>query len=315
MTHGQERTRRVKVTIEAIVDITDPRALEQAAIADIETADFWVSPDDDLTVAEVRQLEQETVRGDTVAAVQWFVDAGAVIQDQAGIEFVEATEATEEIDDQGTPNSHWPNFADLFPVCTCELVTCDRCDGFQMTPRTATALWSAGQVLADQAYDDVIEHGDDPVSGAEVWAVFDEYPRITKHQNAIWRRQAARSFDDLCADLVAGDWPQPRCPAEEMALHLILRTAEAAVADGWSSLHHHYADLPEHKQDLNWTLLPDILCQDLDILGLFTDHLDGIEDPQTEQNRDMGIGDYRPQAWFETFLNMKQRDARRPFRR
>ncbi|WP_410596744.1 hypothetical protein [Amycolatopsis sp. lyj-23] len=36
MTRAQGRSRRVKVTVEAIIDITDENALEQAAIADIE---------------------------------------------------------------------------------------------------------------------------------------------------------------------------------------------------------------------------------------------------------------------------------------
>jgi hypothetical protein len=315
MTRAQGRSRRVKVTVEAIIDITDENALEQAAIADIEATQFSVAADSELSVAQVRQEEQDHIRGDAVAAVQWFVDAGGVIDDRAGIEFVEATESVVEVDELGVPLSAWPQFAALFPLCACGADTCDQCSGFQMTPRTAAALWTAAGVLADQAYDDVLEHGDEPVDDTRAWSVFDEFPRITWRQNAVWRRQAARSFDDLSDDLAAGNWPQPRCPAEEMALHLILRSAEAAVGDDWAGFAERYADLPEHEDDHDWDMLTETLFQDLDILALFSKQLDGIEDPDTDQNQELGIGDYRPQAWFERFLDMEPRDPRQPFRR
>ncbi|NBH10352.1 hypothetical protein [Amycolatopsis sp. SID8362] len=315
MTRAQGRSRRVKVTVEAIVDITDENALEQAALADIEATQFSVSDDSDLSVTQVRQDEQDHIRGDAVAAVQWFIDAGGVIDDRAGIEFVEATESVVEIDELGVPLSAWPRFAELLPLCTCGADDCNHCSGFQLTPRTAAALWTAAGILADHAYDDVLEHGDEPVDDTGAWSVFDEFPRITWRQNAVWRRQAARSFDDLSDDLAAGHWPQPRCPAEEMALHLILRSAEAAVDDDWATFAEGYADLPEHEDDHDWDVLTETLFQDLDILTLFSKQLDGIENPDADQNRELGIGDYRPQAWFERFLNMEPRDPRRPFRR
>ncbi|MEV6228106.1 hypothetical protein AB0L88_09590 [Saccharopolyspora shandongensis] len=171
------------------------------------------------------------------------------------------------------------------------------------------------QMLADQAYDDVIEHGDEAIENESAWNIFAEYPRITWRQDAVWRRQAARAFDDLAADLATGDWPLPRCPAEEMALHLTLRYAQAAVDDGWAGFDGPLKHVPEHPDDFEWDVLYDILFQDLDILSLFDMELDGIEDPETETNRSFGIGDYRPQAWFQSFNNMEPRDGRRPFRR
>ncbi len=99
----------------------------------------------------------------------------------------------------------------------------------------------------------------------------------------MWRRQAARAYDDLSEDLAQGREPLPRNSAEEMALHLTLRETAAAVAD--------------------------------DILALFAQDLDGIEDPDDGLNREIGIGDYRPAAWFTSFDNSDPRDGRRPFRR
>lgn len=71
------------------------------------------------------------------------------------------------------------------------------CAGEQVTPRSAAVLWTMGQLLADQTYEDVVEHGDDPVSDVGMWLVFDEYPRITRRQDAMWRRQAARCLTIL----------------------------------------------------------------------------------------------------------------------
>jgi hypothetical protein len=56
-------------------------------------------------------------------------------------------------------------------------------------------------------YDDVAEHGDDPVTDDGTWATLSDYPRITWRQDAVWRRQAARALDDLTADLEAGRAP------------------------------------------------------------------------------------------------------------
>lgn len=201
-------------------------------------------------------------------------------------------------------------------MCRCGKESCEACEGCQFTPRTAAALWTAGQILADRAYDDIAEHGDEPVSEERLWFMFDDYPRITWRQNAVWRRQAARCFDDLTADLAAGDWPRPRCPGEEMALYLMLRCAEEEVTDDTESeVASTWMRVTEHAEDFRWCLVDDVLFQDLDILNLFDAELDGIEDPGAGQNSRIGMGDYRPSAWFETFRNMEPRDGRRPFRR
>jgi len=99
----------------------------------------------------------------------------------------------------------------------CGKDSCDRCSGWQATPRTAGVLWALRQIHADHAFDDVEEHGDDPVANRDRWAIFDGYPRLTWRQDAIWRRQAAPAFDDLNADIANGDCPVPRCFGEEMA--------------------------------------------------------------------------------------------------
>jgi hypothetical protein len=155
---------------------------------------------------------------------------------------------------------------------------------------------------------------DEPVLDDGDWSVFQRYPQITWRQDAVWRRQAARAYDDLTADLEAGKWPRPTCPGEEMALHLILRDVDVMVDDDWTGrIQETLVRLPEHADDFDCNY--DVLFQDTDILELFGAELDGIEDPDTEANRGIGMGDYRPQVWFKAFANMTPRDGRRPCRR
>lgn len=214
------------------------------------------------------------------------------------------------------PGSQMPDFAELFTVCHCGRTSCSTCAGFQLTPRTAAVLWSIAQILADHGYDDVEEHGSELLRKRGEWYLFDRYPRLTWSQDASWRRQATRSYDDLASDLAAGDWPLPTCAAEEMALHLILEDAAPAVEDGWTGMDEaRLASLPEHPDDFNWDEMPDVVFQDIDILHLFDPELDGIDDPNDELNSEMAMGDYRPAAWFENFGNMQPRDQRRGFRR
>jgi hypothetical protein len=198
-------------------------------------------------------------------------------------------------------------------VCSCGEDSCASCTTFQLTPRTAFALWTIAQVRADSAYDDVERNGDERVQPTSDWDVFDSYPRITWGQNAVWRRQAARAFDDLASDLSHGDWPRPVCAGEEMALHHMLDFADDGVPEVVPQAE--LAALPEHPDDLDWETCRDALFQDSDILSLFDPEHDGIEDPAAQGNQLIGMGDYRPAAWFETFLNMQPRDGRRPFRR
>ncbi|WUH97713.1 hypothetical protein OHR68_29935 [Spirillospora sp. NBC_00431] len=82
---------------------------------------------------------------------------------------------------------------------------------------------------------------------------------------AVWRRQAARAFDDLVNDIESGAWPQPTCPAEEMALHLMLQDAPAADADDWAELEESPSALPEHPDDLDWSMAGEVLLQDYDL--------------------------------------------------
>jgi hypothetical protein len=306
-----QRRRLFTISAEVTVEVTDVVRVQQAALSQIEAAQF-VS-DADRSSDEVRAEARDEIGEDTAAALSWVTDADAVVVADDGLEIVSSQHSIIEAGHVDARDE--PDFSALFPLCRCGAEDCEVCSGFQLTPRTAAALWAVAQVHADFAYDDVHQYGDAPVTDDGGWAAFSEYPRITWTQDAVWRRQAARAFDDLTADLAAGHWPSPTCPGEEMALHLMLRSAQAAIADGWGPTPDLLAALPPHDGDYDWDLTSEVLLQDDDILSLFDERMDGIEDPDSDANRDTGMGDYRPSAWFRTFSNMTPRDGRRRFRR
>ena len=130
------------------------------------------------------------------------------MDDRPGVEFVEGMHEVVEVDERGFPLSVWPRFAELFRLCECGKESCEACDGYQVTLRTAAVLWTVGQILASRAFDDVLEHGDEPVGDEGMWSLFDEYPRITMGRTRcgdvrprvlltiwlqIWRRVTGRS--------------------------------------------------------------------------------------------------------------------------
>jgi hypothetical protein len=208
-----------------------------------------------------------------------------------------------------------PDFASLFQVqeCECEREDCDKCVQWFLTPRTADLLHTALEVMADQAYDEVEEHGDAPVSAESgEWAVFGRLPRITRNRDAAWRRQIARACDDLVSDLASGHWPVPRNNAEEIVLHLAIEDAPTWLEDCEDPVHE---ALPAHRDDYDWDACSEDLFLDHDVLMLYDDQLDGIEDPGNEANRYMSIGDLRPESWFDWFANVEPRDPERAFRR
>lgn len=223
-------------------------------------------------------------------------------------------------DESQSPAKHResrPDYATLFRLPDCEhpdtdeqqdeSEECEQCDSYLITPRTAAVLSFALTLIAEQCDMDIDDHGDQPVDPHDSWQVFDELPRITWRQNADWRLRFAQAARDLALDLDHGQWPLPTCTAEEVALNLALDEAQAVRE--LAEIDDKYArevigDLPEHPRDYDWEACSEDLYQDTDFLFLYNNATDGIEDPDTDENKHLGIGDLRAANWFETFLNM-----------
>jgi hypothetical protein len=212
-----------------------------------------------------------------------------------------------------------PGFTALFPVrqCNCEREDCEICMGWQLTPRTACLLHTALEIIADEAFDDIAEHGSNPVEREDGgdWLFFDRLPRITWNQDSGWRRQVARACDDLAGDLARGDWPTPRNNAEEIVLHLAIEGAPDYLEEGEDAADEGHDALPRHGDDYDWGMCSEVFFQDHDVLMLYDESLDGIEDPGSDANVYLRMGDMRPAAWFEYFKNVEPRDPSRGFRR
>lgn len=174
-----------------------------------------------------------------------------------------------------------------------------------LTPRQRRLLAVLSTLYADETYDDIEAIGDEPITaGAEhSVGVLDLFPPATWDRDLTFRRGLARAIDDLAADLDAGGDPEPRCTAEEMALHLVLRRASGSE-DG--ELAHLLDGIAPHPNDHDWRSPSDFLFQDHDVLLMF--------DPDFVPHRvDYEFLDL--ELWFTPFDTKTARDPGRGFRR
>ncbi|MFC5724159.1 hypothetical protein ACFP1Z_28730 [Streptomyces gamaensis] len=180
-----------------------------------------------------------------------------------------------------------------------------------LTPRTAAVLRLALKELSDEAWQEAVALGDEPVRrGAD--GLFGALPPVTFRQDHVWRRQMARTFDDLGDDLAAGTELEPRCTGEEMALHLGIARAKALERNRPRLVREVVAGLPEHRSDFDWFACSSDLFQDHDVLMLFDAALDGIEDSGSDVNQALGMVNLAPLDWFTPFG--PARDPDRGFR-
>jgi hypothetical protein len=175
----------------------------------------------------------------------------------------------------------------------------------KLTPRQRELLLTHLWVNADNVYDDIEEHGDQPVhdGSSRWWMILDRLPEQTWGLPAPWRRQLARAFDDLALDLEAGRLPRPRCVAEEVALVIAVAGAQAAMID--RQYNADVEDLPAIPGDEDWQTAIDAL--------IGAHHV----------NWDMAPGDSpdwvgempSPATWFKPFDSIETRPPGRGFRR
>jgi hypothetical protein len=247
--------------IEAVFRIENPGAVRNAALAAIDT---WIFATEDVDeVNKATESARAAVRESLVEALHALVEPERMVNVVGSVELESSAIDIQLCDRNGRASASVPAFADLFALCRCGQASCPACSGWQLTPRTAAVLWSVCHVLADLAYGDVELYGDDPVT-ENFGSVLHQYPRITWRKDAVWRRQAARAYDDLAGDIEAGHWPVPRCAGEEMAVRLMLAEDAEVELDEHPSLERIVESLPEHPDDADWDLVDDALLKDHD---------------------------------------------------
>ncbi|WP_328806669.1 hypothetical protein [Streptacidiphilus fuscans] len=186
-------------------------------------------------------------------------------------------------------------------------------DDDALTPRTTAVLALALRQLADQAWQETAALADEPLRRG-AGGLFGSLPPCTLHQNDAWRRQMARAFDDLADDYTAQVTIGPRCTAEEMALHLGIRQAKTLTRNRPKLVDQTVKGLPRHPGDYDWEYCSDALFEDHDVLMLFDEQLDGIEDDENPINQSLGMANLAPKDWFTPFYPDQARDPARGFR-
>ncbi|MER6330537.1 hypothetical protein ABT298_14675 [Streptomyces sp. NPDC001034] len=183
----------------------------------------------------------------------------------------------------------------------------------ELTARTAAVLRVALEELSEQIWQDVADVGDVPVGRGE-GRVLGSLPPITFGQDQQWRRQMARCFDDLAADLAETHAVRPLCTGEEMALHLGIDRAKSLTRNRPRLVAETVEGLGEDRRDFDWDWCSDVLFEDHDVLMLFDASLDGIEDSGNEVNQALGLANLAAADWFVPFRPSQARDPDRGFR-
>ncbi|WP_439946378.1 hypothetical protein [Streptomyces sp. BBFR109] len=184
---------------------------------------------------------------------------------------------------------------------------------WQMTARTSRILSCNLEILADMAHEELDELGDQPISPNSFGIFFARLPASTWNQPRRWRRRVLRALDDLNEDITLGHPPEPRCATEELALHFALESASAMTCDEPDLVAEFTQGLPGQQGDYDWDVCSCLLFQDHDVLFLYDPRMQGLEHPDNPLNQRMGIGDLRPEGWFEEFGNVLPRDPSRGF--
>ncbi|WP_240657953.1 hypothetical protein [Streptomyces populi] len=171
-----------------------------------------------------------------------------------------------------------------------------------LTPRTAALLRLAVEQLSQEAWQEVAALGDEALPRG-AGGLFGSLPPVTLRQDGAWRRQMARAFDDLAADLADGR-ALLLCKGEEMALHLGIRRAQNIHRNRPRLLARAVEGLPAAARDFDWYACSDLLFEDHDVLSLFDDDVDRAPD----------VADRALPDWFSPFDDDRARAPDRGFR-
>jgi len=118
----------------------------------------------------------------------------------------------------------------------------------------------------------------------------------------VWMERFVDCFEDLAARLAHGRFAPSQlasCTGEEMALHLVIDSAEAGVSDDVMPLDDSLPADPERDCDFEWAR--EVLFRDHDVLLLFNPSLDGIEDNDSELSQRHMFANLHPRRWFLPF--------------
>jgi hypothetical protein len=157
----------------------------------------------------------------------------------------------------------------------------------------AARLWAAAVTLAD-TYDE------------GRWHLLRRSlpPIVQRVADEVWMERFVACFEALARRLEAGGVDATQittCTAEEMALHLVIDTAEDATRDGSLTTDLSLPASPDRDEDFD--TIRELHFRDHDVLLLFDASLDGIEAPDSALDDHGLFANLHPQAWFLPFAD------------
>jgi len=180
-----------------------------------------------------------------------------------------------------------------------------------LTERTRYVMWFVLSVICDELASDLAQAaaGQVAMSDAEEWAtVVDRFPRVTWSQPPQWWGRTLAALERVQDAMRTGEDVTPRSPAEEAGVYVATLIADdyreggdlhEVVRDELAELPASSADAPDYEFE---EVLPSITGDaDIEMIFLSGGPTDGVEDPESEENQFLGMGDYRLGAWHEPF--------------
>jgi len=127
-----------------------------------------------------------------------------------------------------------------------------------LTPRTASALYTGLCLLADGVALDTDDRGDEPVGSdpSVAWRALDEFPRASWTQGARWRRRLSARGRCLVRAIETGAGLMAECVADYLMQHLAIDRGRDEVDDARRDPKHPSHGIPEHPDDYRWDRLP-----------------------------------------------------------
>jgi hypothetical protein len=187
-------------------------------------------------------------------------------------------------------------------VADCDPSVCPNQDP-ALTPRNAVRLAHELVVVVKSLEMDIAHFGGAPISEANRGRsmILHELPRSSWGMSLDWREELLDAAVFLLGTLIAGELPEPRHPADEALLCLAITGADmrhGEPLETWPGLD----ELPEYPADDDIMELIGELIGDEDMLMILAGgEFDGLEHPESADNRALRIGDYRPATWFIRF--------------
>jgi hypothetical protein len=274
----------LQVTVTLSVRVIDPERLAAAARRSLQGAHFSDSASRDAALAEVSR--------NASAALEEVIDAAQLLDGVDGVAVVGELLAVTPAEPRAAADPT-RSFSSAH--------------GSPLTERTAAILHTALLGLSRTGGEQLRGLAGEPITSDQDGGLFAMLPSFTWSQDAGWRSRFLRAVDALAEDLSAATLPVPRTPAEEMALELGIVYAERLLRGNPGQVAQAVGSLPASPHDYDWIACRDHLFQDGDLLLILQPGADGLENPESELNRELGIGDYRPQAWFSAFGNVEPR--------